>query len=163
MVTMLKLTPYRQSPSYCGPASLRIVLEFFGLKKTEAELGRLSGCTKKQGVGAKGLLKAASELDFAGFVKDNSKLSDIQFFLNKKIPVIVDWFSGNDGHYSVVAGLDKKYIHLADPEVGKIHKIGLETFERVWFDFPGNTIINKNDIILRRLIVIIPKTKKLPR
>lgn len=33
----------------CGPASLKIVLDYYGIDKSEAELAKLCGVTKKLG------------------------------------------------------------------------------------------------------------------
>ncbi len=66
----------------------------------------------------------------------------------------MDWFSGDDGHYSVVVGIDRKYIHLQDPELGKVRSLDIPTFRRVWFDFPGDMLHSHRDLILRRMIVV---------
>ena len=58
-----------------------------------------------------------------------------------------------DGHYSVVAGLDEKYIYLQDPEIGKIRKLKKDDFLTVWFDFAGK-YIKANELIIRQIIVI---------
>jgi hypothetical protein len=47
-----------------------------------------------------------------------------------------------------------KNIYLKDPEFSKTRVLKLQTFKRVWFDFPGEFLRTKNDIIIRRLIVI---------
>jgi len=154
---MLKVKPYLQKPGFCGPTSLKMVLEYFGIKKSEEELAKLSGCTKSKGVEAENLLTAAKKLGLKGFIKDFSEISDIKKYLRKKIPVIVDWFSQDEGHYSVVVGIDKKYIYLQDPEIAKIRKIDLKTFKRIWFDFPGPFLKSKKEIIIRRLIVLYKK------
>lgn len=85
-------------------------------------------------------------------------------WLDKKVPVIVDWFTKgrqdysesevSDGHYSVVAGLDDKHIYLQDPEIGRIRKLERDDFMRVWFDFKGNYIKPK-ELIIRQMIIII--------
>src|SRR3989338_4931126 len=158
---MLKIKPYKQKPGYCGPASLKMVLNYFGVYKTELELAKLSHCTKENGVEAKPLLKAAQKLGFDGFVKDFSDISDLKkYVIQKKIPVIVDWFSTDDGHYSVVTHIDSKKIHLMDPEHGKKRTLTLETFKRVWFDFPNGFLKSKNELNVRRMIVIYPKKRK---
>ena len=152
---MLKLISFKQSPGFCGPASLKIVLNFFGINLSEAQLAELTKCKKTGGTKAEFLLKAAKSLGFKGFIKDFCKIKDIkEYVIKKKIPVIVDWFSVDDGHYSVVAHIDKENIYLQDPEFGKLHKIKIKKFKRVWFDFPGNYLKSKNDIIIRRMIVI---------
>lgn len=159
---MLKIKAFRQTKTgFCGPASLKMVLDYFGISKNEIELAKLSNCKSSKGVEAEDLLKTAKKFGFKGFIKDFSDFSDIKkYVLKKKIPVIVDWFSIDDGHYSVVVGIDKKYIYLQDPEIGKIRKIDLKTFKRIWFDFPSNFLKKKQDIIIRRMLVLYKNDKK---
>ena len=152
---MLKVKSFKQSTGFCGPASLRMVLSFYGIGKSENELAKLSGATKEKGVGAEGLLKAVKELGLKGFMKDFSDVSDLkEYVLEKKIPVIVDWFCCEDGHYSVVVDIDEKNITLADPQFVRVRKMDLDTFKRVWFDFPNDFLKSKDEIIIRRMIVI---------
>lgn len=152
---MLKVKHFKQTADFCGPASLKMVLDYFGIQKSEKELVKLSGATKSGGVEGEGLLKATKKLGFRGFIKDFSEISDIKkYVLEKKIPVIVDWFSDDEGHYSVVVGIDNKNIYLQDPEFSKTRVLKLQTFKRVWFDFPGKFLRTKSGIIIRRLIII---------
>lgn len=155
---MLKLTPAKQTPGHCGPTSLKIVLGYYKIDKSETSLARLSGCAKTKGTSAAGILAAAKSLGLSGFIKDFANFQDLKKYVTeKKIPVIVDWFSLDEGHYSVVAGIDRKNIYLQDPQIGKIRTIELKTFKRIWFDFPGAFLRTKRDIIIRRIIVINKK------
>jgi len=155
---MLKVKAFKQRTGFCGPASLKMVLDYFGIRKSERELAKLSGTTLARGVEGKNLLKAAEKLGLKGFIKDFSKISDIKKYVQKKkIPVIIDWFSKDEGHYSVVVSIDKKNIYLQDPEIDRIRKLDIETFKRIWFDFPGKFLRSKKDIIIRRLIIIHKK------
>ncbi len=151
---MLKLKPYKESPRMCGPATLKIVLEYYGVKKSEKELAKLCGTIYEKGIGGKGIANAARKLGFKAEIRDNAALADIRRLIRKKIPVIVDWFSETEGHYSAVAGIDRKNIYLMDPEIAGIKKMDLETFCAVWFDFPGKFIKSRNDLVLRRMIVV---------
>ncbi len=154
---MIKLKPFRQTPGFCGPASLKIVLDFYGIPVTEAKIAKLAGASRNKGTTREGLIRAAKHFGFRVFLKKNSTLSDIKGFIKKGIPVIIDWFLEDDGHYSVVADIDDKYILLVDPAFknGK-RKIPIEKFFRVWFDFPGNYIKNPKDLVLRLMLVITP-------
>lgn len=152
---MLNVKPYRQKPELCGPASLKMVLEYYGIEKTEDELAKMAGYVPTQGVKAKGLIDTAKGLGLNSFCKDYSEIKDLrEYVIDKKIPVIVDWFSEDDGHYSVVVDIDDRNIYLQDPELGNLRTLEIETFNRVWFDFPGNYLKSKNDIIIRRMIVV---------
>jgi ABC-type bacteriocin/lantibiotic exporter with double-glycine peptidase domain len=151
---MFKIKPYRQrQPGFCGPASLKMILDFYGIEKSEAEIGKICRVREKGGMGILGFKRAAEKFGFKFLSKDKANFADISGFLQKNIPVIVDWFSGDDGHYSVAVRLDKKNIYLADPEFREIKKMPKDIFQRVWFDFPGPYLKNKKDLIIRRMIV----------
>lgn len=133
------------------------------MKKYEKELARMSGWNKTLGIDDQAMKKTAEKLGFKVKIKNNSKYSDLQKWLEKGIPVIVNWFTRGrndypesetaDGHYSVVMGLDDKFIYLQDPEIGRIRKIKKYDFMRVWFDFQGD-YINPKELIIRQMIVI---------
>ena len=157
---MLNITPFRQTPGYCGPASLKMVLGFFGVKITEKKMVEISGCSKTRGIRAEGLVRAARKLGFHAKIKDFSDLKDIKEWVNnKKIPVIVDWFAFEGGHYSVVSGIDKENIYLEDPSLGHRRALKLTTFKRLWFDFPNDYLKSKSELIIRRMIVIEKSTR----
>jgi predicted double-glycine peptidase len=154
---MLNVPPYRQASGLCGASSLKMVLAYFGVQKTERELAKLAGATPQKGTTGQGLIRAAKKLGFKGLIKDFANFKDLRCYVfKKKIPVIIDWFSEDEGHYSVVCHIDDKDIYLQDPELGALRTMDLKTFKRVWFDFPGNFLKSKNDLILRRIIVIWP-------
>jgi predicted double-glycine peptidase len=148
----------------CGPASLKMVLAYYGVEKTEQELAQLAGTDPDLGTSDKDIKRAAESLGFTVDIKNNSTFEDIQTWLDKKVPVIVNWFTRGrtdygdsavpDGHYSVVVGLDEEYIYLQDPEIGKIRKIARDDFMKVWFDFTGKYINTWNEMILRQVFVI---------
>ena len=162
---MLKVKPFQETlhKNMCGPASLKILLDYYGVSRTEKELAILCKLKTDLGVDDKGIKSAAEKLGFKVEIKNNSNFKDIEKWLNKGVPVMVDWFTRgradysdyevSTGHYSVVAGLDSKYIYLQDPEIGKIRKLKKEYFMMVWFDFLGK-YIKPNELIIRQIIAI---------
>ncbi len=159
---MLKIKPFRQRAGSCGPASLKMILNYFGVDVSERQLIKLTGCTPGKGVGAKGILEGAKKLGFDGFIKDDSNFNELRHYVIKnKIPVIVDWFWYDEGHYSVVVDIDRENIYMLDPSLGHLRALRLRKFRRLWFDFPQDYIKKKEDIILRRIIVIYPSSSKL--
>lgn len=147
----------------CGPASLKIILDYYGTVRSERELEKLTGTTKGMGTDDKGIARAAELLGFKTVIKNESDFSDIEEWLNKGVPVIVDWFTRGredypasemaDGHYSVVVGLDDNLIYLQDPEIGGLREIARDNFKKVWFDFSGE-YIKADELIVRQLIAI---------
>lgn len=152
---MLNVKAYRQKPGQCGPSSLKMVLEYYGIQKNEDELAEMTEYMPSEGTKSEGLINAAIEFGLKAYQKDFSEIEDLRrYVINDKIPVIVDWFSADDGHYSVVVDIDNKNIYMQDPELGNLRTLDIETFKRVWFDFTGSYLKSKNDIIIRRMIVI---------
>ncbi len=149
---------------YCGPASLKIVLDYYGLEKSEEELAEMCHRDSDLGVDAKAIKEAAEKLGFEVEIKNNASFDDVSKWLDKKVPVIVNWFTRGrydypedevaDGHYSVVAGLDENFIYLQDPEVGRMRKIARDDFYRVWFDFSSDYIEKWEDMIIRQIIAV---------
>jgi len=157
MTKFLKVKPFQETAGWCGPASLKMVLDYYGVRRSERALARLSGATRSQGVEAPGLARAARKLGFTALIKDRATLSDIKRYVKKGIPVIVDWFSKDDGHYSVVVGVSSDTMYLQDPEIGRMRVMSTKTFKRVWFDFPGDVLRSKNAVILQRMLVVYPR------
>jgi predicted double-glycine peptidase len=157
---MLPLKPVDQQEGRgsCGPACLKIILDYYKIRTTEKELIKLLKTTPEYGTKGSAFGAAAKHFKLSAAVHDNATLKDIKKYLNKKIPVIVAWFSGVDTHYSVVVGMDSENIYLQDPELGHLRAMHRTWFNRVWFDFWGNHMKTKNDLILRRMIVVQPPT-----
>lgn len=164
MLNLLPVKPFLETlDGGCGPASLKIILDYYGIAKSEEELFTLCATSEKFGTPAENFKKAAEQLGFKVEIKDHSTFEDIQRWLDKKVPVIVDWFTRGridydesqiaDGHYSVVAGLHDEHIYLQDPELGSLRKIKKEDFMIVWFDFKGK-YIKPNELVIRRIIAI---------
>lgn len=150
----LKVPPYRQLPNTCGPTSLRMVLEYYGIKKTNEELVKLTHCTQKDGATSEAIISVAKKFGLKAFQKDFCTLKDLKKWYKKGVPVIVDWFDETDGHYSPLLKIDNKNVWLMDPQIAKPHRIDLDTFKLIWFDFLGTMVKSKNDFVIRRIIVI---------
>jgi len=144
---LLPVKPFQETlhGGYCGPASLKMVLDYYGVTKSEKELAEMLKCDPEHGTDDKSIAETAKDLGFKVEIKEESSFKDIKGWLDKKVPVIIDWFTRGrydypeddvaDGHYSVAIGLDNRFIYLQDPEVGRVRKINKEDFYRVWFDF----------------------------
>ena len=162
---MLDVKPFQETlhANMCGPASLKIVFNYYGLVKSEQEIAKLTGVLNGIGVGDKDPVRVAENLGFETFIKNDSDFSDIEMWLAKGVPIIVDWFTRGrseypltemaDGHYSVVVGLDDEKIYLQDPEIGGLREIERNDFMKVWFDFRGE-YIKADELVIRQLIAI---------
>lgn len=159
----IKLKPFGQKAGHCGAASLKMVLDYWGTSVSEQEIAEIAGTSEGDGTSSQGIVKAAEHFGFKVLVKERSTIADLRAYIRKRIPVIVDWFLSDDGHYSVVVDLDKKNIIMADPAVRKpliyvnTRKMSIERFQTLWFDFPGKYIKEPKDLVLRLMIVLTPK------
>lgn len=167
-IKLLPVKPFQETlgGGYCGPASLKMVLEYFGESYTEKEIAKRCHRDPDLGTSDSDLAKAAQAYGFEAIIKNNASFVDIERWLKKGVPVIVNWFTRGrsdygdsdvpDGHYSVVVGLNGKNIYLQDPEIGKIRKINRDDFLGVWFDFTGR-YIKAGELIIRQIIAIYKK------
>lgn len=152
---LLKVKHFRQTPGLCGPYSLKILFSFFGKDVGIKKLVQLTKATKKYGAEHWNMKTAASKLGAKVYTKANATLKDIEHWVNKKhLPVMVCWFSEDCDHYSVVIGVDKKYVYLCNPELDKpVEKIKKYFFNSVWFGFPGKNC----DSVLWRWMMVTTK------
>jgi ABC-type bacteriocin/lantibiotic exporter with double-glycine peptidase domain len=92
---MLKIKPFQETlgASMCGPASLKIVLNYYSVEKSEKELARLCNVDKDLGVDDKSIKREAEHLGFKVVIKNSSSFKDIEKWLDEKVPVIVNWFT----------------------------------------------------------------------
>jgi predicted double-glycine peptidase len=162
---LLPVKPFQETLNrgFCGPATIKMILDYYGIEKTEDELAILTNKSDELGITDQDTKRALESFGFKVEIINYANFEDIKAWLDKDVPVIVDWFTrgrndGNedemaDGHYSVAVGLDEKYIYLQDPEVGRIRKILKKDFLRVWFDFLPNHIEKWEDMVIRQIIV----------
>lgn len=119
----------------CGPAVVRAMLKFHGIRRSEAALAKMMKTTKKYGTTPHDVLDV---LDDFGLCERHGEYTTGRIlcsYVKKGIPVIILW-NDWDGHWAVVVGYDAatKSILLMDPANQKtglrVHK--LRTFIANW-------------------------------
>ena len=168
---LLAVPSFRQTPGHstCGPATLKMLLMYWklpGAEFTDVEIGERCGTNADLGTSPTALVAGAAKFGLTLSPKHYASFDDIMAWLDKKIPVVVDWFAPPtkddeehvmaDGHYSIVVALDETSIYLQDPELGALRTIAREEFLRVWFDFEGNYIQSPEHIFIRSLFAAYP-------
>ena len=169
MPNLLPVKPFQETlhGGYCGPASLKMILSYYNLEKDEEEIAKKCKRNPNLGTDDKAIKETAESYGFTVEIKNEASFEDIQKWLDKKVPVIVNWFTRGrsdynnsevpDGHYSVVVGLNKEHIFLQDPEIGELRTLNRDDFMSVWFDFKKDHITSWEDMIIRQLIVVYTK------
>ena len=134
----------RQEDGWCGPAVLKMVLSAVGIAKTQAEIvadTNISWWGVDTSIMIAYLSRFFSELGFL----TGAAIEDIEKHLNKGHFVIVDWWDDldvdpndpPDGHYSIVAGVDRGQgtVKLIDPSHRGIWDMKLSDFDSHWYDY----------------------------
>ncbi|MFA5987655.1 MAG: C39 family peptidase [Candidatus Paceibacterota bacterium] len=168
---MLKVKSFQETlhKGMCGPACVKMVLEYWGIQKTEKDIAEMRPVPNAVDTSNEDIKNIAESCGLKVEVENQSTFEDISCWLDRDIPVIVDWFSRGrndysdsevaDGHYSIAVGLDDKFIYLQDPEIGSLRTIKKDDFLKVWFDFKGDIISSWDDMIIRQIIAIYPDRK----
>lgn len=150
-----------QGPGQCGPAALAMVLAFYGVKKSLAELTKLTNCKPlehRAGTSAQDLVRVARRLGLSGNVKDFATVEDLRYYVaEKKQPVIISWFSHYDSHFSVVVRVTDEHVYFLDPEYKTPRRMSRRRFEKVWFEFQGGVTRPTPQPKVRRMVLIGPK------
>lgn len=161
---MLNIKPFKQTnAAKCGPASVKMVLDFYGIDVSEDTLCVDCNYSYELGCTNRNMVRALEKYGVNAELISNSSLSALQQHVNTGTPVIVDWFTPGvvkpkgfmpNGHASVVIGVDDKYVHMVDPENGQRREILKDEFVRVWFDWTGSPYIDRwEDMSIRTMIV----------
>ena len=139
---MLKVPFFKQDTNYsCGPATMQMIFRFYGKFFSEEKLVKKLNTQKSIGTHHQAMIDLAIEEGFFPYVNNESSIEEIESYLNKKIPVIVHYTEpdNDDGHYSVIIGIEKNNIILNDPWNGEKFKINIEEFEKRWKDDKRNS------------------------
>ena len=154
--TFIAVPHVRETPGYCGPSSLRAVLLYYGQDLSEKELAARMG-EGPDGVTSEALVMVAQQFGYEAALYNDASFEDVQNWLSQGVPLIVDWFSDDDGHYSVLVGLDQFYVHLMDPQEDfEYVAMPREKFENLWFDFVETS--NHKGMYQKQIIVVYPKS-----
>ena len=137
----------------CGPASIKALAAHYGVDVDEDRVKQIASSTKRDGTPIDNMVDALRRLGFAVTSRDDATYSQLRSALEAG-PVIVDWFSTDDGHYSVVTKATEDEVVMMDPERGKKRTMPRDEFERVWFDFSTDPGQEAPDGQLRRHVFI---------
>lgn len=155
---MLNIKPFKQTDdSRCGPACVKMALSYYGIEASEDELCKLCNHTYEYGCDDKGMLNAIHNFGLKTEIKEFCTIDDLKLALNKGFPILVDWFSTDTGHESIVVDVDDVYVTIIDPILGFHRIFPHDLWMQVWFDWRGrnsNFISTWDDMVIRQMIIV---------
>lgn len=136
-----------QTFNNCGPASLSMILFYFGINKSQAELGQElrpwqipNGDNDDKSVTLAEMAEKSKELGLIPYHRPSGNVEIIQQFIANDMPVITrTWTKPNEdiGHFRVVKGYDQKrgFLIQDDSLQGKNLKFTYDDFDVLWKKF----------------------------
>jgi len=170
---LLPLPDVRQATTYtCGASSLQAILVYFGKSDDrELHLADELNTSSDWGTEPREIKRVAEKFGLKAELREGMSLDDLRRCVDRGVPVMVayqawraedkttawsdDW---EDGHYSVVVGVDEDNVYLEDPSlIGEIGFIPHDEFMQRWHD------IDKDGNRLRQFGIVISSKKKPPK
>jgi predicted double-glycine peptidase len=129
----------------CGPACLRSVLLYWkGSAPAELELASLLRTDPQVGTDNMRLVAVARELGLEAEQLAGLRPHDLRRLVRQGNTLILDWMDRGERHFSVLLGLDWRYIYLMDPWVDPaegrlppVYRRRLRDFLRDWRAVPA--------------------------
>lgn len=136
-----------QSFNNCGPASLSMALSYFGIRKSQDELGtelrpyqNQQGDNDDKSVTLDEMASAAERYGLVAYHRPNGSMDMLKKLIASGVPVITrTWLTPDEdiGHYRVVKGYDEntKEIIQDDSYQGPNRHYTYSQFDRMWEKF----------------------------
>lgn len=130
----------------CGAACLASIAEYYKLKIPVSKIRQIAG-TDTKGTNALGMIKAAEQL---GFTAKGVK-GKIDALPKIPLPAIAHVVVKEIlQHYVVIYSIKKEIVEYMDPGDGKLHKVPISEFEKIWTGVlillvPGDNFVVKNE------------------
>lgn len=145
----LKPYPIRQTPGFCGPASLASLFRYYGIRKSEAVVAKVCRASRRDGTSFKKMKRCVRTFGFEPVISKNTSWNKLMRTVSSGTPVIVNWYSDyippEEGHYSVAFRVTPKTISLMDPELGGVRRLPKRVFLEKWYDYddPGKRLVKR--------------------
>lgn len=147
-----------QTFNNCGPATLSMILSYWGINKSQQELGEKlrpyqnpQGDNDDKSVTFEEFLDEAESYGLAGFIRPNGDIEKLKVFIANGLPVAVKTFLhdyDDIGHYRIIRGFDenKKILVQDDSFEGKGLEFSYDKLLRLWqpFNYQYMIIVSKD-------------------
>ena len=158
----LKVPFFKQDTPYtCGPVTLQMAFDFFGVFEGEKQLAREAHTDHETGTKPKWMIDVAEKKGFYCHEETEATLDDVCYFLEKKLPVIIYFIepSEDESHYSIVTGVERSTVTLNDPWNGEGYKILESEFLERWHCKCGHRV--RWLMVISREPIVFEKTTEM--
>lgn len=156
-----------QTFNNCGPASLSMALSYYGISKTQKELGddlrpyqNSQGINDDKSVTLEELGEKAKEYDLIPFHRPGGNPEIIKYFITYDLPIIArTWTQPQEdiGHYRVIKGYDEdtQEIIQDDSLQNKNLRFSYSEFDLLWekFNFEYLVLVPKDKVEIAKSIL----------
>lgn len=143
---VLPVSHFAQEKNHtCGPAALRIVLDYLGRRTTERQLAKLCESAPKHGTNPRDLVAAARSLGYRVIWREHWTSARVIRTLEQGLPVIANHQQRpglGEGHYAVIIGHTKRgEFVLSDPSCDdRFRVIPIRRFMDLWYELEDDTV-----------------------
>lgn len=156
-----------QTFNNCGPAAFSMALSYYGINRTQQELGQAlrpyqipGGNNDDKSVTLRELAEKSKEYGFVPYHRPNGNIESIKLFITYNIPVITrTWLKENEdiGHYRVIKGYDSSTGEIIqdDSLQGKNLRYSYDQFLTLWkkFNYEYLVLVPEEKIPIATLIL----------
>lgn len=140
---------YQQDPEWCGPASLQMVMKYWGVDSDQSQIYSDGGCSN--GCSTYSLIRAAKKYGFAAnvfypWLNDTLALNFLKKYISRDQPIIVPqlyriWETY--GHWRVVVGYDEGEgnIYAHDPLDGPEEHYSETEWIELWDPYSNEIVL----------------------
>jgi predicted double-glycine peptidase len=121
----------------CGPACLRAVLRYYGVRKSETFFAELLGTTKESGTAEPNIISLAKALDILVLCSEDFNLSDLAKYVRDGHPVLVTYVEPveEESHYGIVIDVTEEYVRLREPSSNSDVFMERGDFLKRWYGY----------------------------
>jgi ABC-type bacteriocin/lantibiotic exporter with double-glycine peptidase domain len=133
---MINIKPLKQSFYWdCGPACASMILDYYKVKPRYADITKAIKATKDDGTSPDNMVKGLKKFKIKAEYDYFCKISTIEEQLAINNPVLIAWFNPKTfgSHWSIATKITDSKITMIDPAYGKLIKLPIEQFSRLWF------------------------------
>jgi ABC-type bacteriocin/lantibiotic exporter with double-glycine peptidase domain len=80
----LRINPIKQTKGYCGPASLKMIMDSFGIRKSQDYWAKQTKTSRNTGCSEKEIVRVAKSLGFRSYIKQKSTLNELKDLLSRE-------------------------------------------------------------------------------